>query len=838
MIGITYGLYSTLDPNKKDPKWANEQITLMRRYWRRLKNIEIAWADRATMYSVKELDKVKESFDDEDFKKHTTFQPLPILEPMVNAVVEDITRTPPKAELRAIDPSAVNMKKQDIAMLRNRNILEGDRSELNSRVGLAPYKIPSSEYNGNVDQFDQMNLDESDNEDISFYEQNLQRLNFEIAGQQVVDAIFKNSRFDKQVTRKLVKDILAFKTVSVQDYVDKVTGEIKSVYRDPEMCYGIFGTTNDGRGDICRGWQDTVSVPEFLEMVGDEFVFERDWRYLLWGINYCNIRKFTGFIRNGTQFDCCGDAGWMTRMGMSEIIEPSLVDWSMAYLFKVYIGYIEWVSPEMTANFLTKKNDKYYAEEIPYDYVLKKKQIKEGYETEARYQMPWYSSYFIATTTVSQWVFDFGKVYFQRTEGSNDEYSNGTLCFYQEEGLSATEIARPYLQMANFTFYRMLWMIYKAKPDPDEFIFDELLQLAKTTQRDFAQTQGGAAAVGMPALDNILNKIIKEMRAKHVRLRTYPRIDGKPVQEIHPIEQKGRGGLDPIAMSMQAVCQWAEQMIAAKIGLNPQRLGQNPPPRESTQSEENTVNFSMQTTGYIYRMVQYLKEHAAVCALNYAQDIINFPGTLPYKWLNQIVGDETFKNIGSLNKFAAHRCGIFIEDYNAELDKQKVEGAATLALQNQEISYPQWFLVTQTQDYKLASMLLGRYKEKAIKEQQEAKIQEQQAAQQLQTMKYQQEKDLINTKGYWDLQVERERTRSYVAAAQIAAKSKVDVKEIQVASETPKIDAKASAQMQVDKNKNDLETQKTLPPLPPVTEKNLDQRTNVTTSVPDTTVAV
>lgn len=836
MIGITYDIYRTLNPNDKDPKWANKTITMFRRYWRRLKGVQIAWADRATMFSLNSMDKVRESFDDTEFIKHTTFQALPILEPMVNAIVEDITRQPPRAELKCLDPTAVNLKKKDIEMLRNRAIIQNDRSELQGRIGMPNYKLPTNNFNSNVDEFDNLGLDESDQEDISFYEQNLQRLKFEMAGQQVWDAISKNSRFDKEIIRKLVKDIFAFKTCCVQDYVDTVTGEVKARYVDPEMCYGIFGTANNGKGDVCRGWQDQVTIQEFLQMVGDEFVFERDWRYLLWGINFCNTRKFTGFIRNGSPFDCCGDPFWQGQLGLSEIKEPALLDWSEAYLFKIYMGYIEWPSPEMTANFVTRKDDPSYVEEVPYDYILSKKKRKEGYDTESRYKIPWYSSYFIATTTVSQWIFGFGKIYFQRSYGADDEYCNGTLCFYQEEGLSATEIARPYLQVANFTFYRMLWVIYKAKPDPDEFIFDELLQIAKITQRQFAQQ--GTNQISAPGLDNILMNIVKEQKAKHVRIRTYPRIDGKPIQTIHPIEQRGRGGLDPIALSMQAVCQWAEQMIAAKIGLNPQRLGQNPPPRESTQSEENTVNYSMQTTGYIYRMIQYLKEHAAVCALNYAQDIIKFKGTLPYNWLKKMIGDEAFANLSALDEFAAHRCGIFIDDYNSDADKQDVKAAATLALQNQEISYPQWFLVTQTQDYKRAAMLLGRYKEKAIQQEQQAKIQEQQAAQQLQTMKYQQEKDLIITKAMGDLRVEQERTRSYVAAAQINAKNKIDVKELQVASEAPKIDAKAAAQMQVDNNKNDKEKQKLLPPLEPVTPENLQEKTSVRTSVPDTTVAV
>src|ERR1051326_2882758 len=179
MIGITYDIYRELDPKKKTPTWANSIVTSYRRYCRRLKNVQIAWADRATMFSVNPLPNVKESFDDEDFKKSVSFQALPILEPMVNAVVEDITRTPPKAELKALDPTALDLKKKDIELLKNRAIIENDRSELQSRVVLPNYKLPYDKFNGNVEQFDKMGFDAQDEGDVSFYEQNLQRLRFE-----------------------------------------------------------------------------------------------------------------------------------------------------------------------------------------------------------------------------------------------------------------------------------------------------------------------------------------------------------------------------------------------------------------------------------------------------------------------------------------------------------------------------------------------------------------------------------------------------------------------------------------------------------------------------------
>ena len=808
MLSINWKIYNELDPKKKDVKWGDLCIQILRRDWRRLIASNRALGDRSALYSVEELPDIKNSFDDEDFKKNTKFQSLPILEPIINSVVEGIIRNPPKAELKALDPTAIVAKKQDIELIKHRPILEKDRSELHSRVGLPPYKLGKENFEGNVEEFDKLGFDSTDSEDVNFYENNLQKLNAEIAGQSVLDAVFKNSRFDKDIIRRLVKDVFAFKAISLQKYIDQITGEIKDKYIDPQNAYGIFGKTNDGKDDICRGWQDSVTVMQWLELVGDQFNFERDWRFLLWGINYCNVRQFTGFIRNGTPFDCCGNAGWMGEMGLQDITTSNLVDWSMAYTYKVYVGYIEWRSPEATSTFLTNKNNNAFVEEIPHDILLDERQIRDGYQKESRYQMPWYSSYFIATTSVSQWVWGFGKVYFQNTYGANDEYSNGTLCYYQEEGLSAVEISRPYMQMANTTFYRMLWVIYKAKPDPDEFVYDELLQLANITQRQFPQ--GGTAGNQAPGLANILTDIIKQQRAKHVRLRTYPRIDGRPVQQIHPIEQKGRGGLDPLAISMQAVCQWAEAQIAQKIGLNPMRLGQNPPPRESNKSENETVQFSMQTTGYIYRMIQYVKEHSAIACLNYAQDIIKYKDSLPYKWLRNIVGVESFEDLSTLDKFANHRCGLFIDDYNADVDKTEVKQAATMALQQKEISWDQWFTITQTSDYKRASKLLGRYKEKAIKQAQDFEMQKMQQADAFAEKVFQREMQKMAFDRETKYHVAEIDAQSFIASAQTNSQGRINTQQLKDAASIQHQIIKNDGEVTKEKVKGDLENQKPL----------------------------
>lgn len=807
MSGIAEAVYSEVDPEKKDAAWFSRVVEIHRMYWRPLVDANRAYHNRNLMLSLQEIETIKESFQDEDFKKHVRFLPLPIFENLINSIVEEITKNPPRTEVKATDPSAINMKKDDLLLLKRRSILEGDLSKYQQQVGLPEYKIPYDKFEGNIEEFDRMGLNERDPEDITFYSEHFQRLWYEIAGQSVLDNVMKTNRFDQETLRQLVQDVFALKTVSIQVYVDKITGEIKTKYIDPVKCRGVFGTTNDGKNDIARGWEDTITVMEWLQLVGGEFDWKRDWRQALHAINYSNYGlNYTGFLRGGVTY-CMLTNGEGDQLGFPIVKDhqPNLLDWNSAFGYKVSVGYIECRTPEATGTFIRSSKDPDFSMAVPYSYqVNKKKEVKE-YFKEVYYQQQWYSSYFIATTKITQWVFGFQKVYYQQLEGANDEYSNGTLCYYQEKGKSAVEIGEVYVQPATFAFYRMLWLIYKAKPEEDQYLMEELIQLAKGFQREFPQ-QGGAGA--KPAsLDSILTQIIQMQRKSHIRIRTFPQINGQTIGQLPPDVARGTGGLDPIAISMQAVTQWAESQVAIKIGMNQMRFGGNPPSRESNDTEQQILASSYNTTGYMYRMLQFLKEHMATTMLNYAQDIIKFKDSVPYKWLLNLIGNESFGGLAVLDKFVAHRMGIFVDDYNRNLDRNRVIQAADMSLAKGTITQDQWFIITQTADPKRANAILSRLLKE--KEKRDRAFQQQMAATQEQYAQaaFERQMQLLQVQGQIDMQKAQIPAQATVQAAQLNADSRVQTKMIQVENEPVKQDAKTQGQKDILVTKENLAQQ-------------------------------
>jgi len=807
MYGPSYEIYRTPDPAKKDAVWANMCITCLRRDMRPLVNQVRCRHNKQLLDSMQDIDYIKDNFKDKEFKAHMEWDPLGVMEVFKNILTEDIMKDPPKAELKAIDPLAISDREKDIMRLTNRKIVENDINKYQSQVmsGMPKYKYGPDKFKSNVADFEKLGLNETDPEDVTFFEQEIQRLNYEIAGQSILSLVFKLCRFDLDTVLKVVRDILAIKALALQIYVDKITGEIKCKYLYPDTFYGIFGDSGDGRNDIAKGWVDNISINEWLQLVGNEFDWDRDWRKLLWAINFCGNTKYTGFIRNNTPYDCCKNDRWLTEGGLPLNSESNLIEWTMVFSYQIQCGYVEWKVEEATAT--TLRNSKGgLVDIVPYSLELEQKQIVEGYYKESTYQQQTYGSYFIATGTVSQWIFGYSKVYYQTLSGSNDEYSDGTLMYQIYPGKSATEIAKPYIRMCNEAFVKMLWTIDKAKPEDDVYIYEEIVQIAKIMQQAYPQNQSNKT----PTLQTIIKEVIQYQRENFVRLRSFPRIDGKPVAQLPSLEGR-KNGLDPVYISMLSVLTWAEMQIGAKIGVNPMRVGMNPPERESEKSETNTIQYSMDATSYIYRMIQTVKNRAATTMLNYSQNIILFKDSVPYKWLSKAIGEEDFKSIKLLGPYAVHRYGMFVNDYNTNQLRQRINQAADMALAQKEITLDQWGIVIESEDPKRAMKLLAVYKRKEKKRERRQQLEDAKIKQQFQAAEQAHEKQMTALKGQIEIKKAEIERDGLIGSAQVQSDGRIKVKEITVDSEGQKQADKAQASKEVNKGKEEDRESKPFP---------------------------
>lgn len=803
-------IYAALDPQKKDAAWFNQVVTLYRRYWYPVVVPTDSIYRKSLLDGRQSIQKVIDSFDDKGFKDNSKIVPLKIMNSIVNNLIEDIKSNPPKAELTAVDPTAVSEKKEDIQLLKNRKIVERDRTNLQSRIGLPPYKLPYDKFSGNVDKFDDLGLDEQDEDDTTFYEENLQKMNYEIAMQNLVNSITVLSRTNEGMITNYVREALANNVICGQVYVDEISGEIRREFLYPEEFWGIFSDTEDGYNDICKGWQRQITVGEFLRRAGNDFDFSRDWPQLLFAINYCMGTKYTGFVRNGQTYCCTGNPA-LYEQGYASGVLPGYevgsnpCQWNIAYRYKVYCGYIEWPSIDATETYIKRKDGGGDYQFVPYSYQLDEK-IRTAYQKESWYQEQMYKAFFIATTTATQWVFNYGKVYHQILEGANDQYARWTLWSYRNPGSTAVEVAEPFIDFANFAFYRMKFLLYKAKPEDEQYLIEELLSLSKGFQQ--LNTQSNSSHPN-PIGQTVIDQLIQYQRQKTIKIRALPEINGKKENILVPLHNENRGA-DPMLVVMQSIVVWAQQMIQQQLGINPMRIGGNPQPRESFKSESVTLEQSYATTNYIYRMIQYMNNHMATVCTLYAQDIIRFKDSAPYKWITNMIGTENAENISVFEKAAAHRFAVFVQDINTAVKKDQILQAANLALAQKQITMGQWAMVTQAWDYKRAIDLLTHYEKKKIKQDRAfeiRKIREADAAAQNEHNRKMQQMEFDRTTRWG--QADRE-AQAYIASAQINKEGKINVQEIKEAAKIPQQEAKTKAKIEEETAKRNLEQQQPL----------------------------
>lgn len=815
MLNTSSEVYKVVDPSQRNEKWINNCITYLRRDWRSIVNPITNAVNKDLLFSKQNMALTMSMFKEKgDFLKTRPIVPLPLLENIKNALVEEITRNPPKMELKANDATALSDKQFDMVLLRLKSMQESIVNDLNKRVGDPPEVIGKDKFKTNIDEFYRMNLDPNDPEDVNFYEQNnFPKLKYEIAGQKLIDIILKLNRFDEDTIEEFVIDILADKVICFEVFVDKITGEIKYDYIYPETFYGIFGKKSDGRDDICKGWERSVTLNEFLERVGNEFDWDRDWGHLLWAINYRNNLSYTGFIRNNITYDISNNVDLCRTMGL-ENSAPNLLEWSLAYTYEIYLGRIQFKVPEVTATYLKKKGDPDYVAEVSTDFQPTKEQQVKGYQTESWYRQQVYESYFLATTKVSQWIYGWGKCTYQTLYGANDEYAAGTIWSYRMRGKSAVELAMPYIQLCNDAFYKMVWAVYEAHPDWEVYQVEELTELAKVMFSKVGEI-GQNTTKNLAQVKTQLTDIIKYFRNNLVKLKTIPRVDGKPFPQMNNVPVTEKRGLDPIAIAMQSVCDYAENQLARKLGFNDIRWDGNiDNARKGLGQGKMEMDQSMTNTGYIFRMIQYLKQHTCTTTLTMSQDIVKFKDTLPYKYIKNLIGVEDFENLKLLEDFAAHRYSLLFENYSATLERQMFQQLVRQSMDTGDgrggINVIEAGMLLEMEDWKAGLRKLAFFKYKAEKQKRKHELELIRINQENSMALKKAEFDFEKMKIDGDIQKTSITARASVAVAQISAKSKVDVKEMANLNEPIKQNIKTDGDVRVVQEKANAEAQKPL----------------------------
>lgn len=799
----------------KDREWANTMVTQIRMYWDSIYPYDKAVENRKIMLGMQSMKNIEDKFKDSSaFKKaELPFKTLPIMHKIVNRLSELLIQYPPKCEVRASDPTALSGKEEDINRLRTRRIYENGVNRANGILGEPPERMDLKKLSSNLSEFDEIGLDDSDEEDLSTFKNFFQKMDYEISAQAVINDTMKINRFDEFNLREGFIDIASTNAICYDVYVDQMTGQqvIKRII--PENTKGLWGTSYDGHDDIAKGWEEPVTVREFLAMVGDNFDIQRDWPDLIWAINGANQQTFTGFsFSDGTNFDAYGIADYKKNLDSFGCNKSNIISLDQSYHFMVFMGKCEWYAPDIVGgNYLIDRiTDQISVTSMSYNDWKSDKGMFEKYKYGNETRWVAYNAIYLAFTLTTQRIYKWGAVYLQQPEGANDEYCVGTLKYYRLPGLTIAEVSKQYLKVANEAFYKIKWILSEAKPRAKQVIFNEIIAMARalgTDKNGLLSKDGKVKNDGTDLLESVFN-YMKE----HVEydIRFYPQVRGVDVPQL-PSQKSPDEGIDPLTAALQLIEKWAEDQVMDKIGLY-DLLNANP--REGLGQQKMLTQESQHQIGYISRLIQFCKKDIATTLLTYTHDIIKYNQSTPCKWIRVLIGDEKFNGLKNLSKYSPHRMGIFINDYNTQKLKSEVDKMVDIALEKgltgQEggINIAQAFFLKSTEDFKREMKMLEVFIKQQDKKIYKRKVLETKVAQEHEKQMEVLRKETEKTKG--DLALDREKViadaQKYVADKNYQAK--MDVKQITIDEEPQKQGIRATNQKDIETHKSNLQEQK------------------------------
>jgi hypothetical protein len=296
------------------------------------KELEKAQLNRKLINSDSSLENIRMMFDnpEEMEKAGFEFMQIAVVEKIKNIITAERMKAEVKAYVDAQDPSLERLKKQDKELLKNKKVIDAAVNSLKEKVGLPLEHVGNDDFSGNYSSFDEMGFDSEDIGDIETFFQVFYQLDTEIDFQKIINHVFAVNAID-EYTYKFVEDVLATKTLAVQQYVNKLTGQINIKRIIPENLRRIVGENGiNQKSDIAVGFYEVITFQEFLKRVGDSFDFVQEFANILMGMNSYNNSRYGAIeLSNGI---ILGDKN------------SQICTYTNLLSYKVEVGYIEFKS--------------------------------------------------------------------------------------------------------------------------------------------------------------------------------------------------------------------------------------------------------------------------------------------------------------------------------------------------------------------------------------------------------------------------------------------------------------------------------------------------------------
>jgi hypothetical protein len=713
--------------------------------------------------------------------KGVEFKSLPILMKAFRIISAEMKKMGVVTNVRANDPTSASKRHNDEVLVKKRKELEAMLSYVYTSIGEQPVNF--SEYkdrfkekhdNGNTADFEKMGLSGDDVDDVAFFFSNFYKLDWEIEMQTAIDAIISFNEIAQNNIPRWVTDGMAKNAGALQVYVSDDNGAIVVDYLTPETVY-IYGSgrRQDYNDAMAKCYEQSVTIKQFLDRVGSAFDFDKDLDHLTLAVFYAS----SGSIDITGINPAYGGVGWSGGSDDWYCKARNGTNYSHNEFmnFKVVLGYMEWTSQNYTeyGESLKGKNKEFDNKKKEQEVDAKNSLTEDTdssdgtptadnqppsgkkYDTKARYECPTYKSYYLALSSFQHLKFKFGKATYQDIKGYNDFNSNFSIITWKEIGDPLAVMAIPMIDIINEAFYKWRWILRKSKAPGTDYNVESLVKIADEI---FCDTDGR---------ENRIQKTMQWMDASSNRLWAFPEIDGKPViltnnQLNIEVENGLKEGFMKYWETMTVT--W-DKLIDMLIGQSDLRQGESTGPRSSVNNEFKALEYSQNTTSFLADMITFFCRQAAQKTSLFIQDIVTYKDydTLAYKFLTDIVGDQSLEIIEEMGKTAMHRYGVNIESLNQAPRLAKLSQRIDFAIQNGKLSNAQALLIEDIKSPTLAFKTLAYFEQRNDKVKQKQAMELQQAQAKQAQAQAQQIQDLEKIKGDY-----------MIAGKQIDAKSNLD----------------------------------------------------------------
>lgn len=768
---ITSPAYTVVNPREKDIEWADRVITQLRMYMRPLVTGAMYTGNKNLLYGQQGTESVEAMFSDPS-KANVDFTPEKPLIKIRNILVAELENQDIQIEVKAVDPASINQRRADKEMLSHRAETEMFLSHLGASIGMPAYSLKDEKtlsgqdvFSGNVDKFDNMGMNEGDDEDIDHFFDNWYKLRHEAALDTAIASLLKYNEVIRMIPRWL-NDIVSVNTIAGQAYMNTISGAVNIQYLRPNDVYSIPGERPDYKDAICMAYQKNVTMQQLIRMLGDDFDMSRDMQYLIYAVNACNDCSYTGVLDNNGSL-MCGTAA-------------NTCAFNTFMNYKVGIGYIEFKSIDSTAIKYTDSN--FHGNPSFKNVPVNGKSNSSNYKRKMNYDEVTYCSYYLITGPSTQKLYRYGKLPYQHVEGSEDEISSYSICAFKQEGPSIVDICKPHIRIYEKAKKKYEYLINKAKESGYAINIDAMVALAEKL------TVSGNKV-------DPLTLIKEQLSSPNILFATQdiPTTGGTglPFVEL-------KNGITDAVMEFRNIFQAALADIDNQIGMTPLRQADAPQPRDVARLQDTALQSSRNATQFIDRAIHYVISDICLRAMSYVQDIVKFKeiNKSYYKFLLDMLGDETIEDIASMDDVALHRYGIFVEPFISIFDKRDMDAMAKQAYIEKEIGFDEYILIKSINSPKKAAKILSFYKNRKEKkliefEQQKAQI----------------ETEAAKAKHQLDMELESLKIKGNLQAKDIEGQwyYKAHVEAAQYRADAQKQTIDSTEQIASQKNKNAIE---------------------------------